>query len=112
MCTETQSRNQRRVEAEQKGCYQARLRRRTGAHLALELIASCAHRLHLLEDKATSLLLVSCTDRCSGQGGTATFLLRFLRALAQQGLSQAAIARHLGLWRTSVRWVLAKQEDR
>jgi putative DNA-invertase from lambdoid prophage Rac len=33
-----------------------------------------------------------------------------IRALAQQGLSQAAIARHLGLWRTSVRRVLAPQE--
>ena len=31
-------------------------------------------------------------------------------ALAQQGLSQAAIARHLGLWRTSVRRVLTQQE--
>jgi hypothetical protein len=36
-----------------------------------------AHRLHLLEDSATSLLLVSCTHRCSGQGCTETFLLRF-----------------------------------
>jgi hypothetical protein len=35
------------------------------------------HRLHLLEDSATALLLVSCTHRCSGQGGTGTFLLRF-----------------------------------
>jgi DNA invertase Pin-like site-specific DNA recombinase len=33
-----------------------------------------------------------------------------IRALAQQGLSQAAIARHLGLWRTSVRRVLAQKE--
>ena len=33
-----------------------------------------------------------------------------IRTLAQHGLSQAAIARHLGLWRTSVRWVLAQQE--
>ena len=33
-----------------------------------------------------------------------------IRTLAQQGLSQAAIARHLGLWRTSVRRVLAPQE--
>ena len=33
-----------------------------------------------------------------------------IQALAQQGLSQAAIARHLGLWRTSVRRVLAQQE--
>ena len=31
-----------------------------------------------------------------------------IRTLAQQGLSQAAIARHLGLWRTSVRRVLAQ----
>ena len=30
-----------------------------------------------------------------------------IRALAQQGLSQAATARHLGLWRTSVRRVSA-----
>src|SRR5215470_2500553 len=41
--------------------------------------ASCAHRLHLLEDSATPLLLVSCTHWGSGQGGTATFLLRFVR---------------------------------
>src|SRR5215471_20471300 len=40
--------------------------------------ASCAHRLHLLEDSATSLLLVSCTEWCAGQGCPATFLLRFL----------------------------------
>jgi DNA invertase Pin-like site-specific DNA recombinase len=33
-----------------------------------------------------------------------------IRTLAQQGLSQAASARHLGLWRTSVRRVLAQQE--
>jgi DNA invertase Pin-like site-specific DNA recombinase len=33
-----------------------------------------------------------------------------MRALAQQSLRQAAIARHLGLWRTSVRRVLAQQE--
>ena len=32
-----------------------------------------------------------------------------IRTLAQQGLSQAAIARRLGLWRTSVRRVLAQQ---
>src|SRR5215831_9419643 len=61
------------------GMWQARLRRRTGAHFAMALIASCAHRLHLLEDGATDLFLVSCPDRCSGQGRTATFLLRFLR---------------------------------
>src|SRR5262249_10358428 len=36
-----------------------------------------AHRLHLLEDRVTSLPLVSCTHRCSGQGCTETFLLRF-----------------------------------
>ena len=35
-----------------------------------------------------------------------------IRTLAQQSLSQAAIARHLGLWRTSVRRVLAQQEGR
>ena len=33
-----------------------------------------------------------------------------IRTLAQQGLSQAAIARQLGVWRTSVRRVLAQQE--
>ena len=33
-----------------------------------------------------------------------------MRTLAQQGLRQAAMARHLGLWRTSVRRVLAQQE--
>ena len=31
-----------------------------------------------------------------------------IRVLAQQGFSQAAIARHLGIWRTSVRRALAK----
>jgi DNA invertase Pin-like site-specific DNA recombinase len=31
-----------------------------------------------------------------------------IRALAQQGVSQAAIARQLGIWRTSVRRALAK----
>jgi len=34
-----------------------------------------------------------------------------IRALAQQGFSQAAIARQLGLWRTSVRRVLVQQEE-
>jgi DNA invertase Pin-like site-specific DNA recombinase len=34
-----------------------------------------------------------------------------IRTLAQQGLSQAAIARRLGLWRTSVRRVLAPPEE-
>ena len=34
-----------------------------------------------------------------------------IRTLAQQGLSQAAIARQLGVWRTSVRRVLAQQEE-
>jgi DNA invertase Pin-like site-specific DNA recombinase len=33
-----------------------------------------------------------------------------MRALAQQGLSQAAMARHLGLWHTSVRRVLMQEE--
>ena len=33
-----------------------------------------------------------------------------IQALAQQGLSQAAMARSLGLWRTSVRRVLVQQE--
>jgi hypothetical protein len=41
------------------------------------MACECAHRLHLLEDSATALLLVSCTQRCSGQGCTETFLLRF-----------------------------------
>ncbi len=33
-----------------------------------------------------------------------------MRTLAQQGFSQAVIARHLGLWRTSVRRVLGQLE--
>ena len=33
-----------------------------------------------------------------------------IRTLAQQGLSQAAIARQLGVWRTSMRRALAQQE--
>src|SRR5215471_11488636 len=47
--------------------------------------ASCAHRLHLLEDSATSLLLVSCTEWCAGHGCPATFLLRFLAARQSLG---------------------------
>ncbi|SRR6266446_369030 len=70
------------MEAEQKGCYQARLRRRTGAYLAMEWMASCAHRLPLVEDSAASLLLVSCTPRGSGQEYTETSLFRFLFHLA------------------------------
>src|SRR4029434_8506200 len=45
----------------------------------MALIVSCPHRLHRLVDTATALLLVSGAHRCSGQGGTATFLLRFPR---------------------------------
>jgi hypothetical protein len=41
-----------------------------------------AHRPHLLEDSATSLLLVFYTRRCSGQGCPETFLLRFLHSSA------------------------------
>jgi transposase-like protein len=50
----------------------------------MEWIVSCPHRLHRLADSATSLLLVSCTDRYSGQGCTATFLLRFLHLTPAQ----------------------------
>src|SRR5437660_11026957 len=49
-----------------------------GAHLAMALMASCVHWLPLVEDRAPSLPFVSCTHRCSGQGCTAPFLLRFL----------------------------------
>src|SRR5262252_8617557 len=42
----------------------------------------CAHRPHLVEDSATSLLLMSYTHRCSGQGCPETFLLRFPGASA------------------------------
>src|SRR5947209_13527295 len=42
----------------------------------------CAHRPYLLEDSATSLLLVFYTRRCSGQGCPETFLLRFRIHLA------------------------------
>ena len=49
----------------------------------MTLIVSCPHRLHRLADSATSLLLVSCTDRCPGQGCTATFLLRFPPAIVE-----------------------------
>src|SRR5262249_35486117 len=45
------------------------------------MACECAHRHHLLEDSAPSLLLVSCTHRCSGQGCTETFLLRFQNRL-------------------------------
>jgi hypothetical protein len=40
-------------------------------------MASCVHWLPLVEDRAPSLPFVSCTHRYSGQGCTATFLLRF-----------------------------------
>src|SRR5215831_19205467 len=46
-----------------------------------------AHRLHLLEDSATSLLLVSYTHRCSGQGCPETLLLRFQRHMATASAS-------------------------
>ena len=42
------------------------------------MACACVHRLHLVEDSATARLLVACIHRCSGQGCTATFLLRFL----------------------------------
>jgi len=42
-----------------------------------EMDGECVHRLHLLEDSATALLLVACTYRCSGEGCTETILLRF-----------------------------------
>src|SRR5262252_2231321 len=38
----------------------------------------CPHRLHRLADSAPSLLCVSCTERCAGQGYPATFVVRFL----------------------------------
>src|ERR671936_1217349 len=37
----------------------------------------CAHRPHLVEDRATALLLVSATQRCSGQQCPAPFVGRF-----------------------------------
>src|SRR5262249_7476371 len=48
-----------------------------GAYLGMTLMARCVHGLPLVEARAPSLPCVSCTHRCSGQGGTATFLLRF-----------------------------------
>jgi hypothetical protein len=54
-----------------------------------------AHRLHLLEDSATALLLVSCTHRCSGQGCAATFLLRFHGRLVRKTLSYSKNASYL-----------------
>src|SRR5215510_6767783 len=36
-----------------------------------------SHRPHLVEDRVTTLLLVSATQRCSGQRCTATFVVRF-----------------------------------
>jgi hypothetical protein len=50
-----------------------------------------AHRLHLLEDRATSLFLVSCTHRCSEQGCAATFLLRFLSLMPHPGSSSVPV---------------------
>ena len=46
------------------------------------MACECAHRPYLLEDSATSLLLVFYTRRCSGQGCPETFLLRFRIHLA------------------------------
>jgi len=42
------------------------------------MAGACAPRLHLVEDRATALLLVSCTQRCAGQGGPAPLLVRLL----------------------------------
>src|SRR5262245_30456699 len=52
---------------------------------------ACAQWLHLVEDSATALLLVSSTHRCSGQRCTATFLFRFQYDLA---LELRSYARH------------------
>src|SRR6184192_629988 len=46
------------------------------------MACECAHRPYLLEDSATSLLLVFYTRRCSGQGCPETFLLRFRHSSA------------------------------
>src|SRR5262245_31484935 len=71
-----------------------------GAHLAMEWIVRCAHRLPLVEDSAPSLPLVSCTHRCSGQGCTATFLLRFRGALNNARMRSATSSTPLPLsWR-------------
>src|SRR5215813_5193217 len=43
---------------------------------------ACAQRPHLVEDRATALLLVSATQRCSGQRCTATFVVRFQGTLS------------------------------
>jgi hypothetical protein len=50
----------------------------------MALMASCVQRLPLVEDRAPSLPFVSCTHRGSGQGCTATFMLRFLRRILLQ----------------------------
>src|SRR5215471_1623103 len=44
-----------------------------GAHLALAWMARGVDGLPLVEDRAPSLPCVSCTPRCAGPGGTATF---------------------------------------
>src|SRR5215831_3291759 len=54
----------------------------------------CAHRPHLVEDSATSLLLMSYTHRCSGQGCPETFLLRFqCQALSHRERSVSLVER-------------------
>ena len=45
-----------------------------GAHRALAWMARGVQWLPLVEDRAPSLPFVSCTPRCSRQGGTATFV--------------------------------------
>ena len=54
----------------------------------MALMANCVHRLPLVEGRAPSLPFVSCPHRCSGQGCTATFLLRFQLGKLEQMLSQ------------------------
>jgi hypothetical protein len=125
---------QLRRKRNKKVAIKPQLRRRTGAHRNMALVARCAHRSDLLEAGArpeertsTTLcahaharphprrsvsrlalpapldghawytvppLLVSCTHRCSGQGCTATFLLRFQTVLPT---GEAVLYRHLHL---------------
>ena len=60
------------------------------------------------------MLLVQVAIRMASRtlGKNQPFGQSTIRTLAQQGLSQEAIARHLGVWRTSVRRVLTQQEGR
>ena len=60
----------------------------------MALMATSAPRLHLVEESANFLLLVSCTPEGSGQEYTATFLLRFHDTPAEEEPTAAEEQQH------------------